>query len=150
VTAVNDIETVSLDAADGRILARDILAPLPLPPFTNSAVDGYAVRGGDLRGGGAGLSDRGARPGWRSGRRGDQAEPGDTDFTARRCQGADTKVFMREDVRLDEDGRVVLPAGLETRRQCAPAGEDIPLGHRALKAGQGMRRRMSRSRRRSG
>ena len=34
--------------ADGRILARDIPAPLPLPPFTNSAVDGYAVRGGDL------------------------------------------------------------------------------------------------------
>ena len=31
-------------AADGRILAHDISAPLPLPPFTNSAVDGYAVR----------------------------------------------------------------------------------------------------------
>src|SRR5260370_35187307 len=48
VTAVQDIETVSLTAADGRILAKEISAPLPLPPFTNSAVDGYAVRGGDL------------------------------------------------------------------------------------------------------
>src|SRR6185369_17561483 len=48
VTAVHEIETVSLAQADGRILSCDIAAPLPLPPFTNSAVDGYAVRGGDL------------------------------------------------------------------------------------------------------
>src|SRR5258708_39473303 len=49
VTAVQDVETVSLTAADGRILASDISASLPLPPFTNSAVDGYAVRSSDLR-----------------------------------------------------------------------------------------------------
>src|SRR3981081_4274747 len=48
VTAVHEVESVSLTEADGRILARDISAPLPLPPFTNSAVDGYAVRSGDL------------------------------------------------------------------------------------------------------
>src|SRR5205823_8571483 len=46
VTPVHEVETVSLAQADGRILARDISAPLPLPPFTNSAVDGYAVRSG--------------------------------------------------------------------------------------------------------
>ena len=48
VTPVPDVETVTLARADGRILANDILAPLPLPPFTNSAVDGYAVAGRDL------------------------------------------------------------------------------------------------------
>jgi molybdopterin molybdotransferase len=48
VKAVGETEAVSLGEADGRILARDIAAPLPLPPFTNSAVDGYAVNGGDL------------------------------------------------------------------------------------------------------
>src|SRR6478672_9678168 len=48
VTAVREIEKVSLTEADGRILASDISAPLPLPPFTNSAVDGYAVRSRDL------------------------------------------------------------------------------------------------------
>src|ERR1700709_2222910 len=48
VTAVNDIDTVPLNAADGRVLARDVIAPLALPPFTNAAVDGYAVRSGDL------------------------------------------------------------------------------------------------------
>src|SRR5262249_43363851 len=46
VAAVHESETVPLPAADGRGLARDITAPLPLPPFTNSPVDGYAVRGG--------------------------------------------------------------------------------------------------------
>ncbi|MHC2896658.1 molybdopterin biosynthesis enzyme [Bradyrhizobium barranii subsp. barranii] len=48
VNAIADIETVALVDADGRVLARDIAAPLPLPPFTNSAVDGYAVRNADL------------------------------------------------------------------------------------------------------
>jgi molybdopterin molybdotransferase len=44
VRAVQEIETIPLADADGRILAAEIAAPLPLPPFTNSAVDGYAVR----------------------------------------------------------------------------------------------------------
>ena len=48
VTPVVDVETVMLARADGRVLAHDIPAPLPLPPFTNSAVDGYAVSGRDL------------------------------------------------------------------------------------------------------
>ena len=33
VSAVQDVETVSLGEADGRILAGDISAPLPLPPL---------------------------------------------------------------------------------------------------------------------
>src|SRR5258705_11560534 len=48
VTKVVDIETVLLRDADGRVLAHDVAAPLPLPPFTNSAVDGYAVASRDL------------------------------------------------------------------------------------------------------
>src|SRR5581483_551493 len=48
VTPVGETETVALVKADGRILARDVTAPLPLPPFTNSAVDGYAVAGGEV------------------------------------------------------------------------------------------------------
>src|SRR6201996_8346766 len=48
VTAVQEIESVPLVAADGRILARDVAAPLSLPPFTNSAVDGYAGQGSSL------------------------------------------------------------------------------------------------------
>src|SRR5882757_10045890 len=48
VTPVREVETVALTHADGRVLAQDVTAPLPLPPFTNSAVDGYAISSGDL------------------------------------------------------------------------------------------------------
>ncbi|MGA8314570.1 MAG: molybdopterin molybdenumtransferase MoeA, partial [Bradyrhizobium sp.] len=48
VKAVSETEAVSLIEADGRILARDVSAPLSLPPFTNSAVDGYAVGSREL------------------------------------------------------------------------------------------------------
>lgn len=36
-------ERVFLTAARGRVLAEEIFAPINVPPFTNSAVDGYAV-----------------------------------------------------------------------------------------------------------
>ena len=42
VSALKDSETVDLIHAGGRALATSIAAPLPLPPFTNSAVDGWA------------------------------------------------------------------------------------------------------------
>ena len=41
-------EEVPLDQAAGRIAARRVLSPIDLPPFDNSAMDGYAVRSGDL------------------------------------------------------------------------------------------------------
>src|SRR5258708_18291580 len=43
-------ESVRLSAAAGRIVAGPILAPRDLPCFDNSAMDGYAVRAGDLSG----------------------------------------------------------------------------------------------------
>src|SRR5712672_3653464 len=139
VTAVQDIETVSLTAADGRILAKEISAPLPLPPFTNSAVDGYAVRGGDL----AQLEEQ-AFPVAGRVEAGAAAqgpvEPGHAVriFTgAPMPQGADT-VFMQEDVHLDQ-GRVVVPMGLKPGANVRMAGEDIPAGHSALAAGQRLR-----------
>jgi molybdopterin molybdotransferase len=36
-------ETISLTQCAGRVLAKDVLAPLSLPPFRQSAMDGYAV-----------------------------------------------------------------------------------------------------------
>src|SRR5690242_8638548 len=40
-------ECVSPADADGRILASDIVSPLNLPPFANSAMDGYALHAAD-------------------------------------------------------------------------------------------------------
>ncbi|MDP1582887.1 MAG: molybdopterin molybdotransferase MoeA [Bradyrhizobium sp.] len=140
VSAVHEVESISLDRADGRILARDIQAPLPLPPFTNSAVDGYAVRGRDLPQGEeqafriAGRIQAGASAG-------EAVEAGHAVriFTgAPMPDGADT-VFMQEDVRIDDSGRVVLPAGLKPGANVRPAGEDIALGQAALKAGSRLR-----------
>jgi molybdopterin molybdotransferase len=140
VAPVQEVETVALDAADGRILATPIAAPLPLPPFTNSAVDGYAVRSGDLpRGVEAAFAVTGrvqagaSAPG--------AIKPGEAKriFTgAPMPEGADT-VFMQEDVRIDEAGRVVLPAGLKRGANVRPAGEDIAVGTAALAAGQRLR-----------
>ena len=43
-------ETVQLAAAAGRVLAEDVEAAVDLPPFDNSAMDGYAVRAADTPG----------------------------------------------------------------------------------------------------
>jgi len=50
VSPVPEVETLPLAAATGRVLARDIAAPVPLPLFDNAAMDGYACRSGDLSG----------------------------------------------------------------------------------------------------
>jgi molybdopterin molybdotransferase len=140
VTPVRDIETVALAQADGRVLASHVSAPLPLPPFTNSAVDGYAVASRDLLQGQAqtftvkGRVQAGAAAG-------EAIEPGRAVriFTgAPMPEGADT-VFMQEDVRVESDGRVFLPAGLKAGANVRPAGEDIPSGYSALAAGQRLR-----------
>ena len=41
-------EDVSLTESSGRYLSREVLACIDLPPFDNSAMDGYAVRAGDV------------------------------------------------------------------------------------------------------
>ena len=139
VTPVLEIETVTLARADGRILANDMLAPLPLPPFTNSAVDGYAVASRDLP-----LKEEQAFPVIGRLQAGGSptvpVRPGQAMriFTgAPMPEGADT-VFMQEDVRLEGE-KVVLPAGLKPGANVRPAGEDIPAGFAALKAGQRLR-----------
>ncbi|MGA9340910.1 MAG: gephyrin-like molybdotransferase Glp [Rhodanobacteraceae bacterium] len=43
-------ERLARDGALGRVLAEDVSAPHDLPPFANSAMDGYAVRAADLVG----------------------------------------------------------------------------------------------------
>jgi molybdopterin molybdotransferase len=140
VQAVQDLETVDLRNAEGRILAADIFAALPLPPFTNSAVDGYAVRSADLSGADAQSLPVSGRIQAGGGAQ-EAIKPGHAVriFTgAPMPEGADT-VYMQEDVRSDQAGRVVLPAGLKAGANVRPAGEDIAAGSRALPAGRRLR-----------
>src|SRR5687767_3729725 len=46
-----ETESVALSASLGRTLAEDIRADIDVPPFSNSAMDGYAIRAVDLAAG---------------------------------------------------------------------------------------------------
>lgn len=135
VTPVAEIERVPLHGARGRVVADDVKAPVNLPPFDNSAVDGYAVRHADLRPDGdttllvAGRLTAGAKESL-------SLRPGEAIriFTgAAMPKGADT-VFMQEDVTV-EDGRVTVPKGLKLGANRRLAGEDVPAGGIVLSAG---------------
>ena len=47
---VCDVEIISLSDAAGRVLAEDIYAEIDSPRFTNSSMDGFALRAADLKG----------------------------------------------------------------------------------------------------
>jgi len=48
-------ENIATSRADGRISAGDVIAPVALPPFANSAMDGFALRHADVSAGDASL-----------------------------------------------------------------------------------------------
>src|SRR6185312_2821579 len=139
VTAVGETESVALVDADGRILARNVAAPLPLPPFTNSAVDGFAVPAADLPRDKELMFPVAGRV--QAGSSGEPAKAGHAVriFTGAPMPAGTDTVFMQEDVRLEPTGKVVLPAGLKVGANVRPAGEDIAEGHVALKAGDRLR-----------
>ena len=59
------VEATPLAEAAGLVLATDLVAPIDLPPFANSAMDGYAVRAADVQhaaGHVAGLPGHSRRP----------------------------------------------------------------------------------------
>jgi molybdopterin molybdotransferase len=135
VVPVAGSERVALSAARSRVTASDVIAPADLPPFDNSAVDGYAVRHADLKPDGdsrlaiAGRLTAGARAA-------PAIKPGEAVriFTgAAMPEGADT-VFMQEDVTV-EGGRVILPPGLKRGANRRLAGEDVAQGRVVLPAG---------------
>ena len=136
VTPVGETEIVALKDARSRVLASDVIAPIDLPPFDNSAVDGYAVRHADV--GAEGETRLKIVDRLTAGRAAKHAiAQGEAIriFTgAPMPQGADT-VFMQEDVRI-EGGAVVVPAGLRRGANTRDAGEDVSKGSVALRAGR--------------
>ncbi len=112
VSPVTETETVSLHQAAGRVLASALIAPVDLPPFDNSAVDGYAVRHADLSTQGdtrLKIADE-VFAGKRATRSPNAGEAIRIFTGAPMPQGADT-VFMQEDV--ETEGEIVIvPPGL--------------------------------------
>lgn len=128
-------EERSLQQALGLYLAKEVVAPVSLPPFNNSAMDGYAVRSGDLSGATVDSPCRlnlvGECPAgsWRE----DSLQLGQAVQIATGAPvppGADTVVILEEAKR--RDGFVIVdhpvPAGRHIRRQ----GEEIQVGETVL------------------
>jgi len=128
------IETVSTFDADGRVLARDLVSALQVPPHDNSAMDGYAVCCADLAAGVAlPVSQRipaGCSP-----------EPLAAQTVARLFTGAPLPagadaVVMQEDCALQDDGRVRVTAPVTAGQWIRRSGEDVTRGATILSKGE--------------
>ncbi|MGL4963703.1 MAG: molybdopterin molybdotransferase MoeA [Inquilinus sp.] len=136
VEVVAGVESVALMQADGRTLAEAVAAPRDVPGFTNSAVDGYAVRFDDLS------PDTETRL-MLQGRIAAGQTPESPLAVGRAARiftgavlpgGADT-VIMQEDCQ--EDGtKVLIRPGIRRGANRRLAGEDIAAGSVALAAGR--------------
>ncbi|ACL60080.1 gephyrin-like molybdotransferase Glp [Methylobacterium nodulans] len=133
---VAGVETLPLGQADGRIAAEAVRALLDLPPFDNSAVDGFAVRFADLAPEGeTSLPLRGRLAAGRAETGVAAAGAAVRIFTGAPMPAEADTVFMQEDVRVEGD-TVVLPAGLRRGANRRPAGEDIGRGAVVIPAGR--------------
>jgi molybdopterin molybdotransferase len=136
VAPVAECETVALRDAAGRVLADDLVARVNVPPFDNSAVDGYAVRTADLNSEGEtrlGIVDRVAAG--HAATHALAAGEAARIFTGAPMPGGADTVFMQEDCRVEAD-RVVVPPGLKRGANRRLAGEDLRAGAVALPAGR--------------
>jgi molybdopterin molybdotransferase len=133
---VSGRERVSVRSALGRILAEDVIAPCNVPAHDNSAMDGYAVRFGDLApDGDSALAVVGTAF---------AGKPFSGIVSAGQAvrimtgapipQGADT-IVVQEIARV-EGARVFIPSGQRLGQNLRRAGEDLALGSIALAAGK--------------
>ncbi len=129
-----EVETLALSRCHGRVLAHDIVAPMALPPFDNSAMDGFAFRHADIRDGEARLRLAGDQfAGIANALAPASGECVRITTGAPMPPGTDT-VAIKEACRIEGSEVVVpdMPAGANVRR----AGEDVRPGDAVLRAGQ--------------
>jgi molybdopterin molybdotransferase len=139
VPRVGTVESVALRASLGRVLARDIVSAIDVPAHDNSAMDGYALRGADLKAGGdtvlpiAGTAFAGAAG---------PAEAVPPGHCVRIMTGAvmpaglDT-VVPQEFTQAEGERAVRIPAGaVRTGDNRRLKGEDLARGSAALRAGR--------------
>ena len=129
-----ETQTLALSRAHGRILAHDVHAPLALPPFDNSAMDGFAVRHGDLHGTQTTLRLVGEQFAGRA--QGLQVGEGEClriTTGAPMPDGADT-VVIKENASVDGD-RVTVATDIAFAANVRRAGEDVAAGDQVLHGG---------------
>jgi len=137
VAPVTATEQVGVLDALGRVLARDLVSPISVPPHDNSAMDGFAFDGAQLGDSLLQLEVVGtalAGKAWQGSVARGQCVKIMTG--AIMPAGLDT-VVPQEFTKALADGRVEIPAGLlqpgDNRRH---AGEDLMAGRPALRAGE--------------
>ncbi len=127
-----EVEQVALADAEGRVLAEELVAGLDLPPWPNSAMDGYALRLADWQGEPLPVSQRifaGHAP--------QSLEPGTCAriFTgAPLPPGADC-VEMQENAEVQADQRVRFTESLRVGQNIRPQGQEARKGESVLAAG---------------
>lgn len=128
-------ETVPLTKTPGRIAGADVLAPVAVPPWDNSAMDGYAVRAGDTGPGATlellGTVGAGSVAGVEVGR--GQALAIMTG--APMPVGADAVVIV-ENTDGATEGRVTLTSGVDAGANVRREGADIARGSVVVASGQ--------------
>jgi molybdopterin molybdotransferase len=141
VAAVEPLPPVNLPLreAHGCVLAADAVAPFDLPPFTSSAMDGFAVRAADVAAAGPGRpmalrltgEVRMGRPLEMNVRPGEAVAVPTGGVVPR---GADAVVPIEHCVVKDE--RVLVLRASDAGRHVRPAGEDVPAGHLLVPVGR--------------
>lgn len=132
-----ETESLALARCHGRILAQDLDAPIALPPFDNSAMDGFAFRHADLWQGETALRLAGDRF---AGMSHDlPVLPGEClriTTGAPMPPGTDS-VAIKENCRI-EGAEVIVPGDTAQGANVRRAGEDVRSGDRVLLAGDAL------------
>ncbi|MGE8346714.1 molybdopterin molybdotransferase MoeA [Pseudomonas helleri] len=129
---IRDSESVLLADSDGRVLADDLVASLDLPPWPNSAMDGYALNLADWSGEPLPVSQR-----IFAGQAAEPLTPGTCAriFTGAPVpQGADC-VEMQENAQVQADERVLFTEALTVGQNIRPQGQETTVGETVLTAG---------------
>ena len=128
-------EKVALEGAYGRVLARDLKALRTQPPFSNSAMDGYALRAADTASPPAILTVVGESA---AGRAFDRAiDPGEAVriFTGAPIPDGADAIAIQEDVNREGD-RIRLSAAVPAGDNLRVAGMDFRIGEPLIPAGR--------------
>jgi molybdopterin molybdotransferase len=125
-------ESVPLDAADGQVLAEEVVAPRSVPHFPRAAMDGYAVRARDTFGA-SGRSPEILR-------RADEAAPGAAvrvHTGSEVPEGADAVVMIEHAEEIADEVEVF--DAVAEGENVAPVGEDVDIGQSLYDPGHRLR-----------
>ena len=135
-------ESVAVEEAAGRVLLHEVIAPIAVPEFDRSAMDGYALRGGETTGAGEynPLEFPIAGHAW-PGLPFDGAVPAGA--AIRIMTGApvplELDAVVPAEYASEQDGRLAITRAVAPGQHVGRVGEDIARGSTALAAGRRLR-----------